>query len=150
MGLVTLPVTLVAHASARAADVMADLNEILAELNGNVDHENLAAAVGGEASRLVGSGNALGSICVVNFTATGRPVLVSLVSSGTSTGVSDLQPRRNAVGIGPASWARISSTDADGGGSLVVFDTAPGAVAFDVLISGGALLADTYFSVVEL
>lgn len=45
MGLVVLPKTLVAHTDAVAADVMADLNAIVAAVNGGLDSTNLASSL---------------------------------------------------------------------------------------------------------
>lgn len=45
MGLVVLPKTLVAHTDAVAADVMADLNAIVAKVNGELTLENLASSI---------------------------------------------------------------------------------------------------------
>jgi microcystin-dependent protein len=45
MGLVVLPKTLVAHTDAVAADVMADLNAIVAQVNGGLTAENLASVL---------------------------------------------------------------------------------------------------------
>lgn len=45
MGLIVLPKTLVAHTDAVAADVMADFNAILAQVNGALDSENLSATL---------------------------------------------------------------------------------------------------------
>lgn len=42
MALVVLPYSLSAHTDAKAAEVMADYNAILAQLNGNIDAENIA------------------------------------------------------------------------------------------------------------
>lgn len=44
MGLITLPSTLVAHTTAAAGDVNADLNAIVNQVNGNLDSSNLKDA----------------------------------------------------------------------------------------------------------
>jgi len=41
MGIVVLPKTLTAHTTAKAADVMADLNKLVEVVNGNIDRENI-------------------------------------------------------------------------------------------------------------
>jgi microcystin-dependent protein len=45
MGLVVLPKSLIAHTDAVAADVMADLNAIVAQVNGGIASENLASVL---------------------------------------------------------------------------------------------------------
>jgi microcystin-dependent protein len=45
MGLVVLPKNLVAHTEAKASDVMADFNAIVAQINGQLDQENLAESI---------------------------------------------------------------------------------------------------------
>lgn len=54
MGLITLPYSLTAHTDAKAAEVMADLNKILALVNGGIDSANIAAQ--GVASANIASG----------------------------------------------------------------------------------------------
>lgn len=45
MGLVVLPKNLVAHTEAKASDVMADFNAIVAQVNGQLNLENLAESI---------------------------------------------------------------------------------------------------------
>lgn len=132
--------------------VNANFEALRATLDHAVDATNLASAIGDIETRLATAGNVLGAICEVSFTATGRPILLAMNSSGSSTAESILTLRRTTPGptTNLATLGRISSTHQHDSGVWIVFGLAAGAAVFDILISGGSLAADTTLAAVEL
>jgi hypothetical protein len=140
-----------------ADEVNENFDRLYDTLDGAIDEDNIAdggvtpgklsASVAGQATRLASSGITLGTICSVTITATGKPILCTMNSSGTSSGTSTLDLYKDGTLV--ARLGIISSTHQHDAGSWLVIGQPAGSVTFDIRIGGGSLGADTTLSVVE-